>query len=164
MDLDCGPLIRDSQLQRVKAYLDEAKRDGLTVAAQGHLVADAPAGGFYQVPTLIRDVPPTHRLAQEEVFGPVLVIMPFEDDAHAVQLANDTAFGLVSSIWTRDGGRQLRMARQMQSGQVFINNYGAGGGIELPFGGVKASGHGREKGFEALYSFTVLKTISIKHD
>jgi len=164
MDLDCGPLIRDSQLQRVKAYLDEAKRDGLTVAAQGHLVADAPASGFYQVPTLIRDVPPTHRLAQEEVFGPVLVIMPFEDDAHAVQLANDTAFGLVSSIWTRDGGRQLRMARQMQSGQVFINNYGAGGGIELPFGGVKASGHGREKGFEALYSFTVLKTISIKHD
>jgi aldehyde dehydrogenase (NAD+) len=103
-------------------------------------------------------------LAQEEVFGPVLVIMPFEDDAQAVQLANDTAFGLVSSIWTRDGGRQLRMARQMQSGQVFINNYGAGGGIELPFGGVKASGHGREKGFEALYSFTVLKTISIKHD
>jgi aldehyde dehydrogenase (NAD+) len=164
MDLDCGPLIRDSQLQRVKAYLDEAKRDGLTVAAQGHLVANAPASGFYQVPTLIRDVPPTHRLAQEEVFGPVLVIMPFEDDAHAVQLANDTAFGLVSSIWTRDGGRQLRMARQMQSGQVFINNYGAGGGIELPFGGVKASGHGREKGFEALYSFTVLKTISIKHD
>lgn len=164
MDLDCGPLIRHTQLQRVTGFLDEAKRDGLTSAAQGHVVKEAPQGGFYQVPTLIRDVPPKHRLAQEEVFGPVIAIMPFDDEAHAVALANGTDFGLVSSIWTRDGSRQLRLARQMRSGQVFINNYGAGGGIELPFGGVKASGHGREKGFEALYSFTVLKTISIKHD
>jgi aldehyde dehydrogenase (NAD+) len=164
MDLDCGPLIRHTQLQRVTGFLDEAKRDGLTIAAQGHVVKEAPQGGFYQVPTLIRDVPPKHRLAQEEVFGPVIAIMPFDDEAHAVALANGTDFGLVSSIWTRDGSRQLRLARQMRSGQVFINNYGAGGGIELPFGGVKASGHGREKGFEALYSFTVLKTISIKHD
>lgn len=164
MDLDCGPLIRHTQLQRVMGFLDEAKRDGLTIAAQGHVVKEATKDGFYQVPTLIRDVPPTHRLAQEEVFGPVIAIMPFDDEAHAVALANGTEFGLVSSIWTRDGARQMRLARQMRSGQVFINNYGAGGGIELPFGGVKASGHGREKGFEALYSFTVLKTISIKHD
>ncbi len=164
MDLDCGPLIRQTQLQRVKGFLDEAQRDGLTIAAQGQVVKEAPKDGFYQVPTLIRDVPPTHRLAQEEVFGPVVAIMPFDDEAHAVALANGTEFGLVSSIWTRDGARQMRLARQMRSGQVFINNYGAGGGIELPFGGVKASGHGREKGFEALYSFTVLKTISIKHD
>jgi len=164
MDLDCGPLIRQTQLQRVMGFLDEAKRDGLTIAAQGQVVKEAPKDGFYQVPTLIRDVPPTHRLAQEEVFGPVVAIMPFDDEAHAVALANGTEFGLVSSIWTRDGARQMRLARQMRSGQVFINNYGAGGGIELPFGGVKASGHGREKGFEALYSFTVLKTISIKHD
>jgi aldehyde dehydrogenase (NAD+) len=164
MDLDCGPLIRQTQMQRVVGFLDEAQRDGLTIAAQGQLVKEAPAEGFYQVPTLIRDVPPSHRLAQEEVFGPVIAIMPFDDEAHAVALANGTEFGLVSSIWTRDGARQLRLARQMRSGQVFINNYGAGGGIELPFGGVKASGHGREKGFEALYSFTVLKTISIKHD
>ncbi len=164
MDLDCGPLIRQTQLQRVMGFLDEAQRDGLTIAAQGQVVKEAPKDGFYQVPTLIRDVPPTHRLAQEEVFGPVVAIMPFDDEAHAVALANGTEFGLVSSIWTRDGARQMRLARQMRSGQVFINNYGAGGGIELPFGGVKASGHGREKGFEALYSFTVLKTISIKHD
>ena len=164
MDLDCGPLIRQTQLQRVKGFLDEAQRDGLKIAAQGQVVKEAPKDGFYQVPTLIRDVPPTHRLAQEEVFGPVVAIMPFDDEAQAVALANGTEFGLVSSIWTRDGARQMRLARQMRSGQVFINNYGAGGGIELPFGGVKASGHGREKGFEALYSFTVLKTISIKHD
>jgi aldehyde dehydrogenase (NAD+) len=104
-----------------------------------------------------------HRLAQEEVFGPVLAAMSFKDEDQAVQLANATKFGLVAGIWTRDGGRQLRMARRVRSGQVFINNYGAGGGVELPFGGVKSSGYGREKGFEALFGFTTLKTVAIRH-
>jgi len=81
---------------------------------------------------------------------------------HAI--ANGTPFGLVAGVWTRDGSRALRMARRLQAGQVFVNNYGAGGGIELPFGGVKHSGHGREKGFEALYGFSSLKTVAIKHD
>ena len=112
---------------------------------------------------LLRDVPVTHRLAQEEVFGPVLAAMSFRDEDHAVELVNATHFGLVAGIWTRDGARQLRMARRVRSGQVFINNYGAGGGVELPFGGVKSSGYGREKGFEALYGFTTLKTVAIKH-
>lgn len=163
LDLDCGPLIRQTQLQRVIGFLDEARRDGLLIAGQGQVVAEAPSTGFYQAPTLVRDVPPGHRLAQEEVFGPVIAAMPFDDEAHAVRLANGTAYGLVASIWSRDGARQMRLARKLRCGQVFINNYGAGGGIELPFGGVKGSGHGREKGFEALYGFTVLKTISIKH-
>ena len=164
MDLDCGPLIRATQMQRVQGFLQEAQHSGLRIQAQGQVVAQAPAGGFYQAPTLIRDVPVTHRLAQEEVFGPVMAAMPFDDEAQAVTMANATPFGLAASIWTRDGARQLRIARRVHSGQVFINNYGAGGGIELPFGGVKASGWGREKGFEALYGFTVLKTISIQHD
>jgi aldehyde dehydrogenase (NAD+) len=89
--------------------------------------------------------------------------MSFRDEDHAVELANATHFGLVAGIWTRDGGRMLRMARRVKSGQVFINNYGAGGGVELPFGGVKSSGYGREKGFEALYGFTTLKTVAIRH-
>lgn len=89
--------------------------------------------------------------------------MPFDDEAEAVKLANGTNYGLVAGVWTRDGSRGLRLARKLQAGQVFVNNYGAGGGVELPFGGVKASGHGREKGFEALYGFTSLKTIAIKH-
>lgn len=89
--------------------------------------------------------------------------MPFDDEAEAIRLANGTAYGLVAGIWTRDGSRQLRLARKLRCGQVFVNNYGAAGGVELPFGGVKASGHGREKGFEALLGFTVLKTIAIRH-
>ncbi|MEY4363934.1 MAG: hypothetical protein RLZZ24_1286 [Pseudomonadota bacterium] len=164
LDLDCGPLIRATQLQRVQSFLNAAHQEGLPICAQGQVVPQAPAGGFYQAPTLVRDVPLMHRLAQEEVFGPVLAAMAFDDEDDAVRMANATPFGLAASVWTRDGARQMRIARRVHSGQVFVNNYGAGGGIELPFGGVKASGWGREKGFEALYGFTVLKTISIKHD
>ena len=162
-DLDCGPLIRGSQLERVRGFLDEAKRDGIPIVAQGTIVADAPSGGFYMAPTLLRDVPFNHRLACDEVFGPVLSALPFADEADAVRLANATDFGLVAGVWTQDGARQLRMARAVHSGQVFVNNYGAGGGVELPFGGVKHSGHGREKGFEALYGFTTLKTVVLRH-
>jgi len=163
MNLDLGPLIRASQLERVTGFLEQAKADGIATVAQGHIAAGVPAGGFYQAPTLLRDVPVMHRLAQEEVFGPVLSAMAFTDEDHAVQLANATEFGLVSGIWTRDGARQFRMAKRVRSGQVFINNYGAGGGVELPFGGVKSSGYGREKGFEALLGFTTLKTVAIQH-
>ena len=163
MDLDLGPLIRQSQQQRVQDFLSDAQAANIPMVAQGKIVDDAPETGFYQAPTLLRDVPVTHRLAQEEIFGPVLVAMSFRDEDHAVALANATAFGLVTGIWTRDGARQFRMARRVRAGQVFINNYGAGGGVELPFGGVKSSGHGREKGFEALYGFTTLKTVAIRH-
>ncbi|GKS87134.1 aldehyde dehydrogenase family protein [Acidovorax sp. SUPP1855] len=163
MDLDVGPLIRQSQQQRVWDFLSDAQVAGIPLVAQGTVVDEAPETGFYQAPTLLRDVPVDHRLAQEEVFGPVLSAMAFEDEDHAVELANATRFGLVAGVWTRDGARQFRMARRIASGQVFINNYGAGGGVELPFGGVKSSGHGREKGFEALYGFTTLKTVAIRH-
>jgi len=162
-DLDCGPLIRASQLARVRDFLEAAARDGIPVAGQGTIVADAPRGGFYAPPTLLRDVPVRHRIACDEVFGPVLAAMPFADEAEALRLANATDFGLVAGVWTRDGGRQLRMARALESGQVFVNNYGAGGGIELPFGGVKHSGYGREKGFEALFGFTTVKTVVLRH-
>ena len=163
MDLDLGPLIRQSQQQRVWDFLSDAQVAGIAMVAQGQIVDEAPDAGFYQAPTLLRDVPVMHRLAQEEVFGPVLVAMAFRDEDEAVSLANATPFGLVAGVWTRDGARQFRMAKRVRSGQVFINNYGAAGGVELPFGGVKSSGYGREKGFEALYGFTTLKTVAIRH-
>lgn len=163
MDLDLGPLIRQSQQDRVRAFLEQATADGIPTVAQGRIADEAQATGYYAAPTLLRDVPVHHRLAQEEVFGPVLAAMCFEDEDQAVQMANATAFGLVAGVWTRDGARQFRMAKRVKAGQVFINNYGAGGGVELPFGGVKSSGHGREKGFEALLGFTTLKTVAFHH-
>lgn len=162
-DLDCGPLIRASQLERVRGFLEEAQCEGRPTVATGTIDHGAPHGGYYVEPRLIRDVPPQSRLACDEVFGPVLAAMSFIDEGDAVGIANATPFGLVSGVWTRDGGRQLRMARAIKSGQVFVNSYGAGGGVELPFGGVKHSGYGREKGFEALYGFTVLKTVVLHH-
>jgi aldehyde dehydrogenase (NAD+) len=163
LGLDMGPLVNRKQFDHVGRLLAQAEADGLRVAARGQLHPQAASAGFYQQAVLFRDVPPEHPLAQQEIFGPVLVAMPFDDEAHAVRLANGTAYGLVAGVWTRDGARQLRMARALRCGQVFINNYGAGGGVELPFGGVRSSGHGREKGFEALYGFTILKTIAIRH-
>ena len=93
----------------------------------------------------------------------MLVAIRFKDEEEAVRIANATPYGLVAGVWTRDGGRQLRLASAIKAGQVFVNNYGAGGGVELPFGGMKGSGFGREKGFEALYGFSTLKTIALRH-
>ena len=163
MDLDCGPLISANQKKRVQGFIEQARKDGVPVLAQAQVAEGVPEGGFYVAPVLFGPVPRENQLACEEVFGPVLSIIPFEDEADAIKLANSTDYGLVAGIWTRDGGRQMRVARKMRCGQVFVNGYGAGGGIELPFGGVKKSGHGREKGIEALREFSQAKTIVFKH-
>lgn len=163
MDLDCGPLISASQKKRVQGFMEQAKTDGVPVLAQAQIAEGVPAEGFYVTPILYGPVPRANPLAREEVFGPVLSVIPFEDEADAVKLANSTDYGLVAGIWTRDGARQMRVAKKMRCGQVFVNGYGAGGGIELPFGGVKKSGHGREKGIEALREFSQTKTIVFKH-
>ena len=160
-DLDVGPLISAKQKKIVSGFLD--KGVGLEIAARGNITHSAPATGCYVEPILYAGVPADHALAQDEIFGPVQVIIPFTDEERALEIANGTDYGLVASIWTENGARQMRLAKKLRSGQVFINNYGAGGGVELPFGGTGLSGHGREKGFEALYGFSSLKTVAALH-
>jgi aldehyde dehydrogenase (NAD+) len=160
-DLDVGPLISERQKAIVSRFIAEGV--DLKTVGKARIVEDAPQGGHYVAPTLFADVDPTHRLAQEEIFGPVQVVIPFEDEAEAIAIANGTGYGLVAGVWTSNGGRQMRLAKALRAGQVFLNNYGAGGGVELPFGGVGKSGHGREKGFEALYGFSALKTVAAWH-
>jgi acyl-CoA reductase-like NAD-dependent aldehyde dehydrogenase len=153
---EMGPLISAAQRDRVASYLPA----DAPVAFRG----SAPSGqGFWYPPTVVTPSSRNDRLLREEIFGPVVAVMPFEDEADAVRLANGTPFGLVAGVWTRDAKRSMRVARAMRCGQVFVNAYGAGGGIELPFGGVKKSGHGREKGFEGLYEFCATKTIVVSH-
>ncbi|WP_447922331.1 aldehyde dehydrogenase family protein [Achromobacter aegrifaciens] len=159
MDLDCGPLINARQHDKVQAFIAEAAAMGVPILAQGSLAPDVPGGGHFVKPTLFGPVPRDHRLACQEVFGPVLSVMPFSDEGDALRLANATDYGLVAGVWTENGSRQARMAQRIASGQVFINCYGAGGGVELPFGGVKKSGYGREKGFLALEEMSTTKTI-----
>ena len=160
-DLDVGPLISTRQKEIVEGFVRHA--GPARIVAQATVITGAPDGGHYFAPTLYAGIDPDDPLAQNEIFGPVQAIIPFDTEEDAVRIANGTAYGLVASIWTHDGGRQMRMAKAIRSGQIFINNYGAGGGVELPFGGVGKSGHGREKGFEALYGFSVLKTVAAHH-
>jgi aldehyde dehydrogenase (NAD+) len=160
-DLDVGPVISARQKALVEGFLEKGR--DLTVAARGKIVANAPSGGFYVAPTLLADVAPDHLLAQVEIFGPVQVVIPFDDEEEAIAVANGTDYGLVAGVWTENGPRALRLSRAIRAGQVFLNNYGAGGGVELPFGGYGKSGHGREKGFEALYGFSTVKTVAALH-
>jgi aldehyde dehydrogenase (NAD+) len=162
-DPDLGPLISGGQRERVAALVGAAVEDGNGRLRHGGGVPVGLAdGGFFFEPTLIDGVDPASAIAQQEVFGPVLVVTPFDSEEEALRLANGTEYGLIAALWTRDVGRAHRMARDIRAGQIYVNTYGAGGGVELPFGGVKKSGHGREKGFEGLIGYTQVKSVVVR--
>lgn len=154
-----GPIITRLQFEKVCGFFDVARQDGATLVTGGN-PAHQDTGGFFVEPTVYVDVPADSRVLREEIFGPVSAVIGFEGEEEAVRIANDTNFGLAAGLWTRDLGRAHRVARQLQAGQVYINEYPSGG-IETPFGGYKQSGIGREKGREALHHYTQLKTVII---
>ena len=160
-DPTLGPLISADQRARVLGYVDLARKSGSIRYGGEALNGGALGDGFFVQPTLIDDVDPTSRLAQEEIFGPVLVATSFRDVDEAVELANSTDYGLVAGVWTSNVATAHRMIRDVVAGQVFVNTYGASGGVELPFGGFKGSGHGREKGVEGLRGFGQVKTAVV---
>src|SRR5262245_21139065 len=164
-DPDMGPIISKRQLETIEKYVGVGKSEGATVAAGGARPSDPSLGrGFYFAPTLLDRVTPDMRVAQEEIFGPVLSIITFDDLEEAAELANRSQYGLVAGIWTRDINKAMALSSRIKSGQVYINTYGAGGGVELPFGGYKKSGYGREKGLESLASYTQVKNVCIKYE
>jgi aldehyde dehydrogenase (NAD+) len=160
-DHDLGPLISRKQQRRVQS-MDSDNMKG-EILCGGEPPEDAQlTNGAYFAPTVIADVDPASPIAQEEIFGPVLTVNRFFGEDEAIRLANGTQYGLLGAVWTTDLSRAHRLAAEIRAGQVYVNTYGAGGGVELPFGGFKKSGYGREKGYQALDMFTATKTVVVR--
>lgn len=161
-DTDMGPMVSAAQWQNTKEYVSLGVTEGATLICGG----DRPEGlteGHYFAPTIFTDVRNSMRIAQEEIFGPVAVIIPFKTEANAIEMANDSPFGLNASVWTRDISRALRLVRDLETGMVSVNTHGSASRYSTftPFGGVKKSGIGRELGIEALNLYTELKNVII---
>jgi aldehyde dehydrogenase (NAD+) len=159
-DRELGPLISHKQQQRVQSMIASNTKGQIVCGGDAPRDANLAAGAYFS-PTVIDGVDPASTIAQEEIFGPVLTVNTFADEEEAVALANGTPYALLGAVWTADLSRAHRLAAAIEAGQVYVNTYGAGGGVELPFGGFKKSGYGREKGYEALDTFTATKTIVV---
>lgn len=161
-DPDLGSLCNAKQHETVKGYLAIGRTEGATVAVGGGVPREERLQkGYFVEPTIFVNVHNGMRIAQEEIFGPVLSVLRFKDEEEAVRIANDTEYGLVAGIWTHDISRVNRVAAALDAGQVFVNQWFAGG-VETPFGGFKLSGFGREKGWDALHDYTQLKTVTAR--
>lgn len=154
-DHDMGPMVSEEQLQKVLDYVEIGREEVGEPLTGG---SEIEREGYYVEPTIFSNVDNNTRLAQEEIFGPVLAAMSFSEENEAIEIANDSEFGLVSGVFTTDVNRALRFAREMETGLVFINEWFAEG-VETPFGGYKKSGIGREKGMEAVNHFTQVKNV-----
>lgn len=162
-DKDIGPILNERQFDRVMGMINIAREEGEILFGGNQMTVEGFENGFYIEPTIVDGVSPHSRIAQEEVFGPVLTVFTFKDTEEALELANSTDYGLVAGVWTKDINRAHYLASRIDSGQVFINNYGAGGGVQMPFGGYKKSGFGREKGWAALDNYTTIKNVAVKY-
>ncbi|MFK8794858.1 aldehyde dehydrogenase family protein [Planococcus plakortidis] len=162
-DADIGPILNERQFKQIMGRIDEAKQQGKILAGGRAVTPEGGEGGFYIEPTIIDGLEPDCAVAQEEIFGPVLSVFTFKTAEEAINLANSTDYGLVAGVWTKDIDVAHTVASKVKAGQVFINNYGAAGGIQMPFGGYKKSGIGREKGFVALRNYVEIKNIAVKY-
>lgn len=161
-DLDMGPLVNEAQYRRVLGFLEEAPREGARLLTGGGRAKGLPETGWYVEPTVFDDVDPGSRLYREEVFGPVLAVQAFTGTRQAVEMMNDTDFGLLACVWTNDVSRALRVAQEVHSGQVTVNQFHDAGVIGFPFNMQKDSGFSRGGGYGALREYTQEKAVAIR--
>jgi gamma-glutamyl-gamma-aminobutyraldehyde dehydrogenase len=159
-ETSAGAINSERQLAQILRFVDEARADGRQIVTGGQRILEE-TGGFYMTPTIVAGVAPGDAIAREEVFGPVLAVIPFDTEDEAVAIANGTEFGLAAAVWTGDLSRAHRMVRRIRAGVVHVNTYG-GADLTVPLGGVKQSGNGHDKSLHAFDKFFNLKTAWIK--